>query len=340
MRVIERDYFTYDDVLLRPQHSTVQHRKHVNVTTRLGNLLLTTPIVSANMDTVTGPEMIKAMANYGGLGILHRFLSIEIQVKQLEDLAADPYLKLGFSVGVGEESRDRFERSIKLFPGTTGRLVICVDIAHGDSEEAVKMTRFIAERKRGATLIVGNVATGEGVKRLIEAGADVIKVGIGPGSLCTTRLVTGHGVPQLSAVMEAVEAAKGTGVDIIADGGIRYPGDAVKALAAGASAVMLGRALAGCDESAPVKVHTNKVRYRGMASKSAQWDIGKTGTPEGEETLVERSGPVKITLDEYVGGIRSGCSYSGAYSLIELHENAEFIRVSANSVKENGAHGK
>lgn len=339
MRVIERDYFTYDDVLLRPQHSTVQHRKHVNVTTRLGNLLLTTPIVSANMDTVTGPEMIKAMANYGGLGILHRFLSIEIQVKQLEDLATDPYLKLGFSVGVGEESRDRFERSIKLFPGTTGRLVICVDIAHGDSEEAVKMTRFIAERKRGATLIVGNVATGEGVKRLIEAGADVIKVGIGPGSLCTTRLVTGHGVPQLSAVMEAVEAAKGTGVDIVADGGIRYPGDAVKALAAGASAVMLGRALAGCDEAAGITLEYQK-EYRGMASREAQNQMGKTSTPEGAQMYIMRTGPVKSTLDEYIGGIRSGCSYSGAYSLIELHENAEFIRVSANSVKENGAHGK
>jgi IMP dehydrogenase len=329
---------TFDDVLLVPQYSEIASRQDVDISTDLMGLYLEAPILSANMDTVTELQMAQSMHEAGALGILHRFAPVSSVVDWIRKLPVGRAIP---SVGISEEDLDH-----ALIYWNEGVRHICVDIAHGDSKACCVQIRTL--KAMGFKVMAGNVATDVGAARLIQAGADAIKVGVGPGSMCTTRLVTGHGFPQLSAIMEVAKMIEreGSGAQLIADGGIRYSGDIVKALAAGANAVMLGNLLANTKEAPGDRIERDGKwykQYRGMASRDAQvgW-LGrvKNNAPEGEAGWREEKGSVAQIVDELTGGIRSGLSYSGCRNLAELREYAMFQVVTANCVKENGPHGK
>lgn len=467
---------TYDDVLLMPRRSSVASRKHVTTATRLSRRIgLGIPIVSANMDTVTEAAMAVSMARQGGIGIIHRFMSIEQQVRQVQQVkraqgavVEQPYtmaptqtlaearhlmVEQGVSgvlvvddrerligiltsrdirfatdasrpigelmtpqerlitapVGVdADRARDLLDRhKIEKLPlvdesgrlcglitskdllGTNrfgnaardakGRLLVgaaigvvgdyleraqalwragadtlVIDIAHGHSDHVIGAIRALKGLSQAGDLIAGNVATAEGTRELIAEGVDAVKVGVGPGSICTTRIVTGFGVPQLTAVLECVEAAAATETPIIADGGIKASGDITKALAAGASTVMIGNLLAGTRESPGYIVLRNGQRYkicRGMASLSAA--IGRREreqpemvsddgfnevVPEGVEAVVPYRGEVTEIVYQLVGGVRSGMSYCGVRTIPELHEHAVFIPITGAGMRESLPH--
>ncbi|MBI4787576.1 MAG: IMP dehydrogenase [Chloroflexi bacterium] len=474
MKILPDVALTYDDVLLVPQYSNVASRKKLPTQTKLtAKIALQIPIVSANMDTVTESEMAIAMAREGGIGIIHRFMSVAEQsqqiarVKKAESFVVRDPITLTVTHTIGDAKRivqetgsggilivDARERLVGIvttrdllfendeqkpvteimrrevvsappdttmkeaekilhdhriekvplidsdrhvvglitlkdimkteqFPSATkdarGRLAVgaavgvrekelervesvlaagadclVVDIAHGDSELEIEMIRNIRRHFPSAQIIGGNVATAEGTRRLMDAGADAVKVGVGPGSICITRIVAGAGVPQLSAVIECAAAARAAGIPIIADGGIKNSGDVVKALAAGASAVMVGSLLAGTDESPGLMMTRNGHRYkvaRGMAS--AQANVARKGregegwitqeeideyVSEGVEAAVPYRGRAKEVLTQLVGGVQSGMSYSGAHSLEELSETAIFVRMSPTGLRESMPH--
>ncbi len=467
---------TFDDVLLVPNRSTIHSRKEVSTDTWLvPGIHLSNPIISANMDTVTETRMAIAMAQMGGIGILHRFMTIEDQadcvsrVKRSESLVVESPLTISPDESV-EQARQRMEaggvgglmvvdkdnllvgiithRDVLLAPrddiplnqvmtprqrlvtasqGETledarrklyenrieklplvddegrlaglitaqdiikiqkhpnatkdgrGRLrvgaavgvrpddmdraiscqaagadVLVVDIAHGHSDHVIQMIRRLKQRLPNVPIIAGNVATAQGVRDLAEAGADAVKVGVGSGSICTTRIVTGFGVPQLTAIMECAEAGKGLNLPIIADGGIRNSGDMTKSLAAGASTVMIGSLLAGTDESPGATVIREGRRYkivRGMASLSANIERKKLNNngelaieeweevvPEGVEATVPYKGALVDVIHQLVGGLRSGMSYAGACTIEELWQAAEFIRITPSGIQESHSH--
>lgn len=475
---------TFDDVLLVPKRSPFRSRKDVTTTSKLTNSIsLTVPIISANMDTVTEAKMAIAMARAGGVGVLHRFMTVDAQVRQVRQvkraegyMVENPYtidgsatiaraqrLMRRYDVGGlvvtngGEKliglvtQRDILlapddsaeistvmtqpDKIISATPDTTlpeahallhehrleklpildadgnlvglitaqdvvrakrlpngtkdskGRLVVgaaigvqandmervekllaagcdflVLDIAHGHADHCIDMVRNIRSQFPDAQIVAGNVATRDGARELVEAGADAIKVGIGPGSICTTRIVTGFGVPQLTAIMDSAAgiADAGRDVPLIADGGIKTSGDLVKALAAGASTVMIGSMFAGCDEApgSPVIRDGQKVKVvRGMASLGAAMgrkaaedaDAGADESaespedwdkvvPEGVEAVVPYRGYVKEILYQLVGGLRSGMSYGGARTVAELHEKAEFVEITSAGVRESNSH--
>lgn len=466
---------TFDDVLMVPQRSGIRSRKDVSTATWLvPGIRLSIPIIAANMDTVTETRMAIAMAQAGGIGILHRFMSVEDQadcvrrVKRAESIVVENprTISIGASVEqarqqmaeaeVGglvvidgenrvlgiitnrdvnlapdgnapisqvmtprdrliialqgetlEQARDKlFEHRIEKLPlvdpegrlaglitaqdiikiethpdatkDIRGRLrvgaavgvraedmqrasacveagvdILVVDIAHGHSEHTLEMVRNLKQNFPELPVIAGNVATAQGVRDLAEAGADSVKVGVGSGSICTTRIVTGFGVPQLTAIADCSAAGQELGVTIIADGGIRNSGDITKALAAGGSSVMLGNLLAGTDESPGAPVTRDGQRYkivRGMASLTANVDrkaldngehtIENWGevVPEGVEAIVPYRGSVADILHQLVGGLRSGMSYAGACSLEELRQKAEFIRITPSGRVESHPH--
>jgi len=476
MRLRPEIALTFDDVLLVPRRSSVRSRQAVSTYTCFSRRIrLAIPIVSANMDTVTESAMALAMARAGGLGVIHRFMSIQRQAAEVErvkraegfivdhphsvpatasvrearDRLAEHQIGGLVVLGAGDEllglvsTRDlMFEQNpdrpvaevmtprnklvtvgadtsledardllhanrIEKLPvlDREGRLLglitaqdivkmeqwptatkdergrprvaaavgvremdveraaacvsagvdaLVVDIAHGHSDSAIDMVRALKQRFPNVDVIGGNVATAEGVRDMAAAGADAIKVGVGAGSICITRIVTGFGVPQLSAVSECAEAGQALGVPIIADGGIRTAGDLTKALAVGASTVMLGSMLAGTDESPGASVVRAGRRYkivRGMASLTANIDRQEVElrhevdpqdwervVPEGVEAMVPARGPVRDSLHQLVGGLRSGLSYAGATTIEELWRNAEFIRITSAGTRESGAH--
>jgi IMP dehydrogenase len=474
MRLRPEPGLTFDDVLLVPRHSRVLSRSDVRTaTTLVSGISLAIPIISANMDTVTEAQMAIAMARAGGLGVIHRFMTITRQaaeiarVKRVEGfvvehpatipqsatvgqareamleggigglvvidegrkvlglvtrrdtlLAADPQVPI-LQVMTRREKlivappevdleqarqilhRHRIEKlpllddqdrlhglitaqdiiKIERFPQATkdakGRLrvaaaigarpsdqeraaaclqagadLLVVDIAHGHSENSLGMVRWLKKTYPEMPVVGGNVATPEGVNDLIEAGADAVKVGVGAGSICITRLVAGCGVPQLTAIMECAQAAHERDVPLISDGGTRHSGDIVKALAAGASAVMVGSLLAGTDEAPGIPVVRNGRKYkvvRGMASITAnidrrvieQEEVGaewEKVVPEGIEAIVAYRGSVVDMLQQLIGGLRSGMSYAGAFNLEMLWERAEFVRLTQAGREESGPH--
>lgn len=310
---------SFDDVLLYPQKGEVASRSEVDLTTNLTRSIdLELPIISAPMSSVTGVKMAVAMDRCGGYGILHRADSIEEQCAKIGQIS---HGLTGCAIGVNE-GYERFEALYH-----HGCRVFCVDIAHAHCKVMEAFIKGIPERveRDSINLIVGNVATASGARFLLELGVDAIKVGIGPGAACTTRTVTGFGVPQLSAIMEVREEIEDM-VPIIADGGIKNSGDAAKALAAGASTVMLGRLLAGAEES------PSPGKYWGMASHRENGH----NAPEGLEGDVELTGPVENTLKQMEWALKSAVSYGGARDLDEFRRYAEFIKVSPMVQNETG----
>lgn len=334
--------YTFDDVLLVPCRSGVQSRFDVSVETQFTKRhRLGLPVVAANMDSVSESEMCIAMNLVGATAILHRFMSIQDQVEHIRKIRAAYKPGLGAiaaSVGVSQDSHERTKAL-----ADAGVEILTIDIAHGHSESMLETLAYVKKNFPQIDVIAGNIATAQAAIDLIRGGADAIKVGIGPGSMCTTRIITGVGMPQLSAIAACAEVARKEGVPLIADGGIRTSGDAMKALCAGASTVMLGNVVSGSIETPGELVNGKKV-YRGMASRMAQteWRGGQLPegmAPEGESHFVPCKGPVREIVQEFVGGIRSGMSYLNSHSLSELPQNAHFVEVSPNCLRENTAHG-
>lgn len=346
MKKITCDGITFDDVLLIPQKTMVNSRSEIEIAGHITpKIKLETPIVSANMDTVTESRMAIAMAEVGGMGFIHRFLSIEDQVAEVS-LVKKLKLRVGAAIGVKDDYLARAEALIKAKVD-----VLLIDVAHGHSNQLLKVLKKIKTTYPKIEVIAGNIATAEAAEELIKNGADALKVGIGPGSLCTTRIVTGAGVPQITAIMECLKAAEKTHTPIIADGGIRYSGDIVKALAAGASTVMIGSMLAACDESPALMVKKGDKQYkltRGMASIAANLDrMKKDGhikkdleeyAQEGVEGMVPYRGSVISLIKKMASGVRSGFSYCGSKNLTELWMNSKFVKISYSGLIESHPH--
>ncbi len=469
-----REGLTFDDVLLIPKRSPIISRSQTNLKTRLSrNINLNTPVISANMDTVTESPMAIALAREGGIGIIHRFMSIQeqvdevLKVKRSESVMIEqPYtISIDSSVGYAKKMMDDFgisglliEKDKKLagiitkrdllfetnfennissvmskdvvfaeigttiekakyilhknrieklpiidkdkqiiglitskdilkmeeFPNASkdkkGRLlvgaavgvkgdylertealldagadVMVVDIAHGHSDNAINCVRLIKKAFKDCELIAGNIATGQGTEDLIKAGVDAVKIGVGSGSICITRVITGSGVPQLTAILDSVKIAKEHEIPVISDGGIRNSGDLTKALAAGASSVMVGSLLGGTDESPGKTLVKNGKKYkiyRGMASfyaslgrkyrEEGQQIIESEDlndyVPEGVEAMVPYKGSVVEIIRQLVGGLRSGLSYCGAKTINEMQQNAEFVRITTAGYIESQPH--
>ncbi|MBT4120460.1 MAG: IMP dehydrogenase [Candidatus Magasanikbacteria bacterium] len=463
---------TYDDVLIVPRRSTLSSRSEANTKTRLSRKInLNIPIVTANMDTVTGSDMAIAMARLGGIGILHRFMSIEENAEEVRRvkraqsmIVQDPYkiapdktvdeardyvasvgitgllvsnddnklqgilsrrdfifangedkivadimtpreklitgnahttfdeakkifaehkieklplvdvedriiglitsddikniieyplanrdengqLIVGAAVGVHGDYIERAQELVK-----AGVDVLVIDIAHGHSDLMFNAVEKLREVVPDVQLIAGNVATATATKELCEAGVDAIKVGVGPGTICITRLVTGCGMPQLTAVMEAAKVAKRYGVPVIADGGIGKSGDIIKAIGAGADCVMMGGMFAGTDESPGIVMTKGDKKFkvcRGSASFTQSHTRKRHGlekknlkevVPEGVESLVPYKGPVEDIIGQMVGGVKSGMSYTNSHTIAELQNNVEFVRMTSSGSRESGSH--
>lgn len=339
-----KEALTYDDVLMPPKRSepsSIDSRSvDCDVSTTVGKEHLRLPIIASNMDTITGLQMAFEMWKLGGLGIMHRAaedFATEIP-RYWDEWQNHSTGKLALSVGSYKVKREAERLKVILQTVPLDRLILCAEIAHGDSNHMLDTVKFIRDFGFEGTLISGAVCTPEGVERLCEAGADAIRVGIGPGSACTTRIKTGIGYPQFSAVYECSRQTKR---DIIADGGIKEPGDAAKALAAGAKAVMLGGMLKGTDKTPMWKGVDQELIYRGMASNDAKTSSGlSSGYEEGISTKIKGlpKGSTKAVIDSIVHGVQSTMSYRNARKLKTLAEEAEFVRVTAACIRENKPH--
>ncbi|MEB3197871.1 MAG: IMP dehydrogenase [Candidatus Sericytochromatia bacterium] len=353
---------TFDDVLLVPGYADFLPES-ADMSTRLcRGIRLAVPLVSAAMDTVTESEMACAMASLGGLGIIHRNMTIERQAAEVAAVKAEAgapnaaatrdaagRLRVGAAVGAGDGPQGFRARAEALV--AAGADVLCIDTAHGHSRNVVEALRALKAAYPQVPVIVGNIATPEAASLLIEAGADALKVGIGPGSICTTRVVAGVGVPQLSAIRAVVSVSRAADVPVIADGGIRYSGDITKAIASGADTVMIGSLFARTLESPGAQVNLNgrafKV-YRGMGSLGAlqHEDNDRYGkqrsdggvVPEGIEGMVPLAGSVHEVAFQLLGGLTKGMGYCGLASIPALQSGARFIRVTGASVRESHPH--
>ena len=337
----------FDDILLVPQRSRIESRHSVNTRMIIGSgkrsITLDLPVIAAPMDTVCDVEMCIAMSASGGIGILHRYMSYENQIKKTKMLA-----DAEFKFGVAVASNNGFMDQAKALYYAGARMLL-VDTANGHGQYAIDAVKRLRDNFDDVHIMAGNVASADGLSRLAAAGAESIRVGVGGGSACTTRIVSGHGVPTLASVMDCdrwLEEFGSNGIDtcsIVADGGIRNSGDMVKSFAAGAHAVMVGSMLAGTDES-PGEIFTNEdgqhvKAFRGMASKEAQKDAtGSVSVAEGISTTIPYKGSVKYILDDIRGGLGSGCSYSGVHNIEELSSFARYIEVSTASLLESKPH--
>lgn len=330
----------FDDVLIAPQFSYVKSRKDVDVSEEFCGDLLNLPIISSNMDTVTGVKMVHAMREYGAQAALHRFQSIEENVKQFRE-CSDDFFKPIVSIGIGKKELERAEALSSI-----GADKFLIDVAHGASMHVVEQVWELYELlKNNEKVIVGNFASARTIRDFnhhLSGKVDAYKVGIGGGSACLTRVVTGCGGNTFGSVLDCASL----GFPIIADGGIRNSGDIAKALGAGATTVMIGRLFAGCDESPGELIATYKgemKKYRGSASTESYEVQGKVASHrsyEGDSYLIPYTGPVRDVLQQFEGGLRSALSYVGANNLREFREDIEFVQITGQGAKENGAHGK
>lgn len=360
---ILKEGYTFDDVLLVPAHSEVVPVQ-VNLETQLTEKIkLNIPVTSAAMDTVTEEEMARHMALNGGLGFLHKNMGIEAQAEMVKNVKAtkideeykdtaavdaDGRLIVGAAVSVSDNTMERVEALVN-----AGVDIVTVDSAHGHSTGVIATVKKIHDTYPDLDLVGGNVVTAQAAIELHYAGANVIKVGVGPGSICTTRVVAGVGVPQLTAVNDVYQVAKTYNLGVIADGGITLSGDIVKALAAGADCVMLGGLLAGTEETPGeiLNINGNKVKtYVGMGSLSAmqrgssdryfqggEKELKKL-VPEGIEATVPYKGRMGDVLHQMMGGLRSGMGYVGCATIKELNKDARFVKISNAGLRESHPH--
>ena len=356
-----KEAYTFDDLLLVPAKSHVVPA-NVDTSTRLtDNILLKVPIVSAAMDTVTEEIMAIALSQLGGLGVIHKNMTVEAQaamvkavkgteVRDAESASVDKQgrLLVAAAVGVGASVIERVTALVE-----AGVDLVAVDSAHGHSEAVIDTVKLIASTFPGLDIMGGNVVTAQGATDLIYAGANIVKVGVGPGSICTTRVVAGVGVPQLTAVNDVYSVARQYNVGVVADGGISLSGDISKALGAGASCVMLGGLLAGTTETPGeiVEVYGKKVKsYVGMGSLSAMQrgssdryfqggvkELAKL-VPEGIEATVPYKGDISDVIYQMMGGVRSGMGYCGCATIEEMHRNAQFVKITGAGLKESHPH--
>ena len=342
-----KESLTFDDVLLLPQYSNILPSE-TDISIKLTkNILLKVPFLSSAMDTVTESKMAISIAHAGGLGVIHRNLNIVDQTKEIKKVKKKNLL-VGAAVGT---NKDDLERARSLV--TNGCDLIVIDTAHGHSEKVLKTLSKLKRISKKIPICVGNIATAAAAKKLYNSGADIIKVGIGPGSICTTRMVAGIGVPQISAIMEVKQELKSKKIKIISDGGIKFSGDVAKALAAGADAIMMGSIFAGTDESPGKKFKIKgKIykQYRGMGSIGAM-SSGSANryfqknfkdkskyVPEGVEGRVEYKGNVSKIIYQLKGGLRSSMGYIGAKNLSQISKNAKFIKITKAGFYESMVH--
>ncbi|MDC1279991.1 IMP dehydrogenase [Pelagibacteraceae bacterium] len=343
-----KEALTFDDVTMAPKYSEVLPSE-VDTTTQLSkNLKLKIPLLSSAMDTVTESKMAISIAKAGGIGVIHRNLDIIKQIQEIKKVKK-LNLKVGAAVGAGPLEIRRAEAILKEKVD-----LIVVDTAHGHSKKVAEIIKLIRKNKnKDITLCAGNIATAEAAQFLIKLGVDVIKVGIGPGSICTTRLVAGIGVPQLSAILDVKKGVKNNKIKIISDGGIKYSGDLAKALSAGADAVMIGSLFAGTMETPGKLIKKNGKLYksfRGMGSVGAmnkgsadryfqkkQKDASKY-VPEGVEGFVKFKGNVKNVIFKLVGGLKSSMGYLGAKKVLNLKNKPNFVKITKAGFYESMVH--
>ena len=326
---------SFDDVLVTPKFSDIISRSEIDLSSFLGSIKSEIPIISSPMDTVTEARMANRIASLGGIGIIHRYNSPEEQASLVSSCEAE---SVGFAVGVGDDMIERAQKCVQ-----AGANLICIDVAHG--HHALVRHALLALRNTfGGTvhIMAGNVATRAGYEDLAAWGADSVRVGIGGGSICSTRIQTGHGVPTLQSVIDCASSELSGTIPIIADGGIKNSGDIVKAIAAGADFVMLGSLLSGTDESPGEKIQRGEnlyKEYRGMASERAQinWR-GRVASREGVAALVPYKGSIDDIVESLIAGIRSGLSYSGCRTISEFHSSASMILQTSSGFSESNTH--
>ena len=337
---------TFDDVLLLPQYSNVLPSE-TDISLKLTKkIILKAPFLSSAMDTVTEAKMAIAMAESGGIGIIHRNLNIKSQAIEISKVKKKKLI-VGAAVGTNNDDLERTKHLID-----TGCDLIVIDTAHGHSEKVLKTLSRLKKMTK-IPICVGNIATAEAAKKLYNFGADIIKIGIGPGSICTTRMVAGIGVPQISAIMEVKRALKNKKIKLISDGGVKFSGDIAKALAAGADAIMMGSIFAGTNESPGKKFKfKGKIykQYRGMGSIGAMssgsanryfqknYKDKSKFVPEGVEGRVEFKGNVSKIIYQLKGGLRSSMGYIGAKKLSDIAKNAKFIKITKAGFYESMVH--
>lgn len=360
-----KEALAFDDVSLVPVYTEVRSRSEPDISTTIAGIKLRIPMISSPMDTITESKMAIAMGMAGGMGIIHRFMPVGEQIENLRELTyVNAVIPRVAAIGIGDDELGRFK---ELY--ATGLLdAILIDVANGHSLPMKEMIQRVLDIAPDLKIIAGSIATGEGFRFLAELGVSAVRCGISGGSICKTRIMTGHGMPTFQSVYDA-HATKSDwrcpegkyqheryrqypNVAIIADGGIRYPADFVKSLAAGADAVMCGRIFAATDETPGDIIFVPQIRlnagikakvYRGAASAEIQQDKRgglKAGTcAEGVSTTITCAGPVQAVLDEFCGGLRSGMTYGNARTLADLRQNAQFVRVSSNGNNEGHAFG-
>ena len=332
--IVMDKYLTFDDIALMPQYNNVPSRTEPTVETWLTkDIQVGIPLIPANMDTVIGEELAEIILRNGSYPIFHRFTSLEQQFKWIEKFNGRVFI----SAGLG-----KLADTLILLEG--GAMGVCLDVAHGHSKEMLDTIENIKRAYPDAQVIAGNICSTMAYQDLVNAGADAVKVGIGPGAACTTRIVTGFGAPQFTAIRNIAQLANKLRVPIIADGGIRNSRDVVLALAAGASTIMMGKLFAITEESAATKRTKSgsqklEAKYRGQASADFQNEfyggLKEKTVAEGTDFWAEVSGPAQALIDELMGGLRSGLTYGGARSIKELQRKAEFVEVSSSYMLES-----
>ena len=339
---------TFDDVTLAPKYSEILPSEVDTSVSLTKHLRLKIPLISSAMDTVTESKMAISIAKLGGIGVIHRNLDIKKQIVEIKKVKKHKLL-VGAAVGASKNEFTRAKEIIK-----EGVNLLVVDTAHGHTKKVAEMIKYIKKNKNNRiALCAGNIATPEAAKFLIKLGVDIIKIGIGPGSICTTRLVAGIGVPQLSAILSVKNNIKNKKVKIISDGGIKYSGDLAKAFAAGADAIMIGSLFAGTKETPGKLIKKNGQLYksfRGMGSVGAmnkgsadryfqkkQKDTSKY-VPEGVEGFVKYKGDVGRVIYKLIGGLKSSMGYLGSTTIVNLRNKPQFVKITKAGFYESMVH--